>query len=526
MNADDHSYDFFISYSSKDYQHASNLVNMLKSAGARVWVDYEAIGFGDPILGRIDSGISKSKALIFLVSNNSQNSPWCRREYESALHREIVSGQTTVVALKLDDSPLPSLLEDKRYLSVTDLEKSLPELLKWVNGGSQPETVKFNELNLSVPPGIMEALAYLLIVDQYPIGVWGRSLEPLGAAYGHAEDPGSITVSSWAADALLALDPASVIPEIDSFTSYLEIRRKKSSGAVGMRRKVGSAFVEDYDIVENKRHTAVASQYLYRHCNDILGALKSLEYVMESRTPNGAWAAMGDPTDENADPLTTGYVLGVLKNFEQANLLPKLEGAGKDLFNARYWKSGLLWLYENLLQNDGWWIYKDRSRKYCYTSEILFSVPKFWMEDPDYEKAHENLISQLYDIWRANGIGIPTGPDSKIANLETTTQFAAIVWKSRTKYRDLNKEVQTRFTEHLEPLLTKGQSDAAGWAMAASHLVAICHAVLPHQYSLSNLRDYAQTVNARGHDENEIGLPGWVSKIVNNQIITVKADPP
>ncbi len=415
---------FFISYSSQDRCSAEILASRLRERGAQIWIDYEQIKFGEPILTRIAEGLSTADVILFLVSHSPGDSPCCRKEYELLLRREILSGRIMVVPVRLDDSPVPILLEDKRYLRFVDLDDCLTELLTGVLSGIGP-TSTAPELS----SGLLDGLTLMLLLDQYPIGVWGRSLMPLGAAYDHAEDPGSISVSSWCADALRDLQPVGKVPEIDLFTQYLLDRRRADSWAVGMRKQVGSAPFKEYVIIENCRHTAVAALFLHKHCNALDLALQSLRYVMSSQTARGAWVAVDKPIDENADPLTTGYVIGVLRTFERADLLSAVAIHERDLFLARYWKAGLLWLYENLLQHDGWWPYRDEKRTYCYTSDILLAVPDLWMEDPDYEKAHENLVTRLFDIWRKNGIGIPSGPCSDVPNLEATVQYVEAVPK-------------------------------------------------------------------------------------------------
>lgn len=517
---------FFISYSSGDRQWAEILTKHLRNKGAKVWIDYEQIKFGEPVLTRIAEGISGADVLIFLVSHSSGNSPWCRKEYEICMRREILSGRTTVVPIRLDDSPLPVLLEDKRYLNFAELEYYLTELVTGRVSGKASKTAK-----LVLPSSLLEGLTVLLLMDQFPAGVWGRSLTPLEAAYRHKGDPGSITVSNWCADALRYLQPEGIVPEIQKFTEYLFDRRVDDSGAVGMRKQIGSDFFPKYDVDKNCRHTAVAAQYLYKHCNALDIALKSLRYVMDARTARGAWVDIGEPDDKKADPLTTGTVLGILRAFENNGLLGSVAIHDRELFLARYWKAGLLWLYENLLENDGWWIYEDERRTYCYTTEILMSVPDFWLEDPDYEKAHENLITRIFDLWKKNGMGVPSGPSSDVPSFEATAQYVKTIWRSRDRYPDLNAEIQKKFNDNVENILENGNSNAAGWAPAISHLVHDLGATLSTERDLSFLREIAMSLE-QAYTEKKVlshdlvSFPSWVSNIAMNSILTVTVTPP
>ena len=494
--------------------------------GLNVWLDSEQVKFGDAILTRIAEGLEKADVLLFLISRNSGESPWCRKEYEVLLRREVITGQTVVIPVLLDSSPVPILLQDKRHVRLSDLEDLIASLVS----GEVPTETNQKPFALDLPPTLLNGLTLLLLLDQFPIGVWGRSLASLGAAYGHPEDPGSITVSTWCADALMSLQGDGRVPEIELFTKYVHERRNQESGAVGMRRQIGSGPFKDYTIVENRRHTAIASQYLYRHCHSLDLALQGLRYVMTSQTPRGAWGAVAEPRDESADPLTTGYVLSVLREFERADLLGAVSVADREIFLSRYWKSGLLWLYGKLLSSDGWWPYRDETRKYCYTCDVLWAVPEFWMEDPDYEKAHEDLVTRLFEIWEKNGAGIPSGPDLRTAHLQTTAQYASAIWRCRVRYPELNEAVQKKFAANLEPILVDGDSDAGGWSLTLNHLMHSLDLRRKVDVPLDLWRQVADVITRSRERELSphsecAGLPHWVHTLAKEKVLSVQVDP-
>ena len=105
----------FISYSSKDKTIAVKLVSLLRELGIEVWVDYEQIRLGDSVSGSIEAGLACTDAILLLVSQDFVESRWCRAEYEPILSREIESGRTYVIVVRLDDCELPPLLIAKRY---------------------------------------------------------------------------------------------------------------------------------------------------------------------------------------------------------------------------------------------------------------------------------------------------------------------------------------------------------------------------------------------------------------------------
>ena len=77
----------FISHSSHDKEKAIKLTRLLKSHGINYWIDHENILPGDNIMAKIRDGLDKSNVLIFLISKNSSNSPWCSFEYENVLYK-------------------------------------------------------------------------------------------------------------------------------------------------------------------------------------------------------------------------------------------------------------------------------------------------------------------------------------------------------------------------------------------------------------------------------------------------------
>jgi TIR domain-containing protein len=200
----------FISYSSKDKPRAKQLAGALHTYGIEIWMDHEQIKIGDSIPTKISDGLACSNILLFLVSKNSGNSPWCRSEYEPILMEEINTRRKVVVPVRLDDSDVPVLLRPKLCCdlrgiidptSVRELAETILEQSNKTNRIKPSPSLK----RFQIPKQVAEGLLLLLILDQYQdgvYGVWGRSLAETAGVFGHAENPGSITVSTWVADTL------------------------------------------------------------------------------------------------------------------------------------------------------------------------------------------------------------------------------------------------------------------------------------------------------------------------------------
>lgn len=390
----------------------------------------------------------------------------------------------------------------------------------------------------AIDTNLIGEILFLLLLDQYDDGVWGRSLAEVVVAYGHKEDPGSITVSCWATRALKKLSETGFIQELEKFRSYL-LERQKPNGAVGMRRNIGSDFSPAYEIIVNRRHTAVAASWW----NDLGGALNkafdAIKYVFGSSSPSMAWSAVGEIKDGNEDPLTTAHVLRTLIDFDSKGLLNKLDFDGKDKFLATYKKTGMIWLYKNLIENDLWWLYRTKDkqfqegrlrREYCHTADILDTLPEFVTVD---ENIHNKIINNLADIWHHNGLGIPCGDGEDVAGLATTVMFTRICWRNKDRLPELGSYFLNKFLECLKNILKDGHSEAAGWSLTLELLSDLKKNLQISNKLISRIRSQVQDTWTAYLNDNQSSLhqhlkyhPDWVQSIATNQIFPVKITSP
>lgn len=126
----------FLSHASVDRSQALQLAKDLTERGIRVWVDEAEIRPGDSIVSRIEDGIHCSRFVFFLVSATSLKSNWVLEEIRMALHEGVTSGRTRVVPIRLDDSPLPGFLRDKKCVDLCqDRGRGLSQLMTVFNQG-------------------------------------------------------------------------------------------------------------------------------------------------------------------------------------------------------------------------------------------------------------------------------------------------------------------------------------------------------------------------------------------------------
>lgn len=120
----------FISHSTKDKPFVRKLAADLVSNGVRVWLDEQQILVGDPIPEKIAQGLAESDFFLLVVSHNSVQSSWVKKELNNALVQEIERRKVTVLPIKLDDSNIPESVGDKLYADFTrSYEDGLNKLL-------------------------------------------------------------------------------------------------------------------------------------------------------------------------------------------------------------------------------------------------------------------------------------------------------------------------------------------------------------------------------------------------------------
>jgi hypothetical protein len=106
----------FVSYNRKDGAAAQRIALFLAAENLKVWFDKWEIQAGDSIVQEIQRGLEGCTHFWILWSANASQSRWVTRELSAILTRAIESGTPRVIPLKLDDTPLPPLLADLKFV--------------------------------------------------------------------------------------------------------------------------------------------------------------------------------------------------------------------------------------------------------------------------------------------------------------------------------------------------------------------------------------------------------------------------
>jgi hypothetical protein len=105
----------FISYNRRDRAFVDTLAKNLVAAKHNVWMDRWELSLGDSLTQKIQEALTKSSAILVILSKNSVDSEWCRKELSAGLIRELEERKTIVMPCVIDDCQIPLFLRDKLY---------------------------------------------------------------------------------------------------------------------------------------------------------------------------------------------------------------------------------------------------------------------------------------------------------------------------------------------------------------------------------------------------------------------------
>ncbi len=119
----------FLCHATEDKQAAQELASAMTRLGAEIWFDEREIRVGDSIVQKIEDGLETVSHLIVLLSENSVNKPWVRKELSLALMRQLSQRAIKVLPFRLDDCTIPLILADIKYADGrAGMEHALAEL--------------------------------------------------------------------------------------------------------------------------------------------------------------------------------------------------------------------------------------------------------------------------------------------------------------------------------------------------------------------------------------------------------------
>jgi hypothetical protein len=95
---------------------AEKLGRELGEHGFDAFVDERSIAAGENIILAIGDAVAQADYFVLLWSQHSLDRPWLDLEWTGALTRELDERRSFLFIVKLDETPLPSLLAPRKYL--------------------------------------------------------------------------------------------------------------------------------------------------------------------------------------------------------------------------------------------------------------------------------------------------------------------------------------------------------------------------------------------------------------------------
>lgn len=109
----------FISHSSHDDAFANQLSDDLRLIGHIPWIDEIEILPGQSIVSAVQSGITKARHAIVILSNAALKSGWVDAEWKEKLWDTLSDQRIRVIPVLRDQCILPTFLRSLRYANFT-----------------------------------------------------------------------------------------------------------------------------------------------------------------------------------------------------------------------------------------------------------------------------------------------------------------------------------------------------------------------------------------------------------------------
>lgn len=124
----------FLSHSSKDKPIVTMVSGDLEKRGIMTWLDAIDILPGEPIISKINEGLSNCEYIILFLSKNSVKSNWVTKEWETMLWDEVNHNKIKIIPVKLEECEIPKILQTKKYIDFSiDYNNGLNELINTIN---------------------------------------------------------------------------------------------------------------------------------------------------------------------------------------------------------------------------------------------------------------------------------------------------------------------------------------------------------------------------------------------------------
>src|SRR3972149_2817783 len=111
----------FISHAGEDKKRfVEPFATKLREKGVDPWASFWEINLGDSLIFKIfNEGIEGSKVFIVVLSKNSIDKPWVKKELSIGIVQQI-NNKSKIIPIVLDDVEVPLALQDTAYQKIKD----------------------------------------------------------------------------------------------------------------------------------------------------------------------------------------------------------------------------------------------------------------------------------------------------------------------------------------------------------------------------------------------------------------------
>lgn len=106
----------FISYSHKNIDVVSSLVNMIASPNIDIWIDEKSIAPGQRYATAIFEAIKNSNVYVIFLSKDALDSPWVMTELDFAINEQISRKDFRIMPVLLETCDIPAVLSNVDYI--------------------------------------------------------------------------------------------------------------------------------------------------------------------------------------------------------------------------------------------------------------------------------------------------------------------------------------------------------------------------------------------------------------------------
>ena len=109
----------FLSYRSTERKWALALYDVLTQLKYQVFMDQFVLVAGEALASSIGENLEASESGVLVWSTRSEDSAWCKKEYNSFEAREAL-GDFPFVAVRLQNAPLPIFVQGALWIDASD----------------------------------------------------------------------------------------------------------------------------------------------------------------------------------------------------------------------------------------------------------------------------------------------------------------------------------------------------------------------------------------------------------------------